>query len=250
MLYYAAGSGGVFPSMCWSSRWQFLWRPMRLLASSQSVLLTSIAMYAAVWHRGRQSFGIARFYQRQRRRADLVTCTVGFFPARFTCLWQPPFSCTGHLAPEKYEGEPYYAHRLWHGRLPGHWASVASGWVAAYFIWTSLTDPAAPPIEPLGKRKKFKRCILVERWVVLAHAVAFGSAYVLGATNASFLLVLVVHHEVQYLYFTYAVARWPMGARQTGEPESRASGLLRLDPSTPLLPHSNIPFFSLRDFEL
>src|SRR5207342_2733183 len=34
-------------------------------ASSQWVLLTSIAMYAAVWHRGRQSLGIARFYQRQ-----------------------------------------------------------------------------------------------------------------------------------------------------------------------------------------
>jgi hypothetical protein len=43
--------------------------------------------------------------------------------------------------------------------------------------------------------------------VVLAHAIAFGSGYVLGASNASFLLVLAVHHEVQYLYFTYAVAR-------------------------------------------
>jgi hypothetical protein len=49
-----------------------------------------------------------------------------------------------------------------------------------------------------------------ERWVVVAHAVAFGSAYVLGATNASFLLVLAVHHEVQYLYFTYAMVAWPM----------------------------------------
>ena len=33
------------------------------------------------------------------------------------------------------------------------------------------------------------------------------AAYVLGASNASFLLVLAVHHEVQYLYFTYAMAR-------------------------------------------
>jgi hypothetical protein len=40
-----------------------------------------------------------------------------------------------------------------------------------------------------------------------AHDVAFGSGYVLGASNASFLLVLAVHHEVQYLYFTYAMAR-------------------------------------------
>jgi hypothetical protein len=32
--------------------------------------------------------------------------------------------------------------------------------------------------------------------------VAFSSGYALGASNASFLLVLAVHHEVQYLYFT------------------------------------------------
>ena len=34
-----------------------------LAFNSQWTLLTSIAMYAAVWHRGRQSLGIARFYQ-------------------------------------------------------------------------------------------------------------------------------------------------------------------------------------------
>jgi len=45
--------------------------------------------------------------------------------------------------------------------------------------------------------------------VVVAHAVAFGSGYILGASNVSFLLVLAVHHEVQYLYFTYAMARRP-----------------------------------------
>ena len=54
---------------------------------------------------------------------------------------------------------------------------------------------------------------------MLAHAVAFGSAYVLGATNASFLLVLAVHHEVQYLYFTYAMARWPMAAHKQENPK-------------------------------
>jgi hypothetical protein len=52
-----------------------------------------------------------------------------------------------------------------------------------------------------------------EWWVVLAHAVAFGSAYVFGASNASFLLVLAVHHEVQYLYFTYAMAWRSEGSR-------------------------------------
>jgi hypothetical protein len=38
-------------------------------------------------------------------------------------------------------------------------------------------------------------------------ALNFGSGYALGASNASFLLVLAVHHEVQYLYLTYAMAR-------------------------------------------
>ena len=62
-----------------------------------------------------------------------------------------------------------------------------------------------------------------ERWLVLANAVAFGSAYVLGAWTASFVLVLAVHHEVQYLYFTYAVARRAEAARGHGRaPESSA----------------------------
>jgi hypothetical protein len=41
----------------------------------------------------------------------------------------------------------------------------------------------------------------------VAHGAGFGSAYVLGAWTASFVLVLAIHHEVQYLYFTYALAR-------------------------------------------
>jgi hypothetical protein len=41
---------------------------------------------------------------------------------------------------------------------------------------------------------------------------AFGSGYALGASNASFLLVLAVHHEVQCLYFRYAMARHAAGS--------------------------------------
>jgi len=41
----------------------------------------------------------------------------------------------------------------------------------------------------------------------MAQALSFGSAYVLGAWSVSFILVLAVHHEIQYLYFTYAMAR-------------------------------------------
>ena len=50
----------------------------------------------------------------------------------------------------------------------------------------------------------------------------FGSAYVLGAWTASFVLVLAVHHEVQYLYVTDAVARRAEGSRDRGvAPELR-----------------------------
>ena len=43
-----------------------------LSMSGQALWLTSIAMYAAVWHRGRQSLGVARFYQRGIRRAGIA----------------------------------------------------------------------------------------------------------------------------------------------------------------------------------
>jgi hypothetical protein len=64
-----------------------------------------------------------------------------------------------------------------------------------------MSDPAPGDIGATGGVHP------AERWLVLANAIAFGSAYVVGAWAASFVLVLAVHHEVQYLYFTYAVAR-------------------------------------------
>ena len=59
-----------------------------------------------------------------------------------------------------------------------------------------------------------------ERWLVLANAVAFGSAYVAGAWSAAFILVLALHHEVQYLYFTYALVRQADGTGAPGSAES------------------------------
>ena len=61
-----------------------------------------------------------------------------------------------------------------------------------------------------------------ERWLVTAQALSFGSAYVLGAWSVSFILVLVVHHEVQYLYFTYAMARRSAGPRIAHAPARSA----------------------------
>jgi hypothetical protein len=173
-----------------------------LAASSQPVLLTSITMYAAVWHRGRQSLGVARFYQRQAG-GPISPMHKRLFVGAIYLPMAAAIFLYGNLAPEKYEGEAYYA--LAAGADVA-WALglVAAGWVAAYLIWASRQFQRQ-------RQSKFTEEIQslhpAERWVVVAHAVAFGSAYVLGATNASFLLVLAVHHEVQYLYFTYAMAR-------------------------------------------
>lgn len=176
-----------------------------LSMTGHSVLLTSIAMYAAVWHRGRQSLGVARFYQRgsggpaSRVHDVLFRCTI-YMPMLAAML------AYTHLAPTEYDGEPYVALSL---GAQTTWAvgSAAVFSVIAYLVWAHFRPGECPPLAP-GKSEI--RIHPGERWVVLAHAVAFGSGYVLGAANPSFLLVLAVHHEVQYLYFTYAMTRQPV----------------------------------------
>ena len=173
-----------------------------LALSGHPVLLTSIAMYAAVWHRGRQSLGVARFYQ----------CGIGgpMSPVH-VCLFRgaiylPMLAATlayTYLAPTEYEGAAYFALSMGKA-ITALVGFAAAAWVTAYLswvLWRTLGGRAAAPEESAG------RVHPGEWWVVLAHAVAFGSGYLLGASNASYLLVLAVYHEVQYLYFTYAMAR-------------------------------------------
>jgi hypothetical protein len=179
-----------------------------LAINGQAVLITSIAMYAAVWHRGRQSLGIARFYQRLAG-GSISPLHSWLFAGTIYLPMTAAIFLYGHLAPENYEGEPYYALGIG-ADVSWGLGLIAAGWVVAYFIWTARQTQWAQ--SNLGERQKIPTLHPGERWVVLAHAVAFGSAYVLGATNASFLLVLAVHHEVQYLYFTYAMARSPTRA--------------------------------------
>jgi len=189
-----------------------------LTMSSQSALLTSIAMYAAVWHRGRQSLGIARFYQRQTG-GPVSSLHRWLFAGAIYLPMAAAIFLYGHLAPEKYEGQPYYA--ICAGaEVTWGLGLIASVWVVAYLVWT-LRQNQQQRQSNVGQRQKIQTLHPGERWVVLAHAVAFSSAYVLGATNASFLLVLAVHHEVQYLYFTYAMAKWPM---RPGERENFLGG--------------------------
>jgi hypothetical protein len=171
--------------------------------SGQAVLLTSIAMYAAVWHRGRQSLGVARFYQRKMggpvsRAHDLL-----FRGAIYLPMAAAMFAYT-HLAPSEYEGEPYLALNFG-AQITLLIGIVAALWVIVYLAWV-LRRSRCQRLDSAKGRPELA-VHPGEGWVVLAHAVAFGSRYVLGAANASFLLVLAVHHEVQYLYFTYAMAR-------------------------------------------
>jgi hypothetical protein len=182
-----------------------------LAVSSQSVLLTSIAMYAAVWHRGRQSLGVARFYQRQAG-GPISSLHGRLFSGAIYLPMAAAIFLHGRLAPEKYEGEPYYAVSA-RAEIAWGLGLIAFAWVVAYLVWTFRQTQRQRQAKS-GQTQKIQILHPGERWVVLAHAVAFGSAYVLGATNASFLFVLAVHHEVQYLYFTYAMARWPMAAHK------------------------------------
>jgi hypothetical protein len=170
-----------------------------LSMNGQTVLLTSIAMYAAVWHRGRQSYGVARFYQRGMGGSLSRARDVLFRGAIYLPMWAAMLAYT-QLAPKSYEGEAYLALSV------GADMTSALGVAAAFSVVAYLVSTCRPARGHL-KPKADTPVHPGERWVVLAHAVAFGSSYVFGASNASFLFVIAVHHEVQYLCFTYAMAR-------------------------------------------
>jgi len=184
-----------------------------LAMSDQIALLTSIAMYTAVWHRGRQSLGVARFYQRAiggpvSRAHDCLFRGAIYLPMLAGMLTYT------QLAPTEYEGEPYLALSV--GAAGTSIVALAAAlWLIAYFAWTLWQSRAGRVTFMPGKTEI--RVHPGEWWVVLAHAVAFGSGYALGASNASFLFALGIYHEVQYLYFTCAMARRPAGIHVAGQ---------------------------------
>jgi hypothetical protein len=187
--------------------------------SSQAVLLTSIAMYGAVWHRGRQSLGVARFYQRAAGGPESRVHSILFRGAIYLPMLAATLAYT-HFAPSEYDGEPYFALSVGAG-LSSIIGLSALLWVIAYVIWLATRPRILSP----APGKVLHLVHPGEWWVVLAHAVAFGSGYVLGASNASYLLVLAVHHEVQYLAFTCAMAR----RRTVSKPLSGDSAIEHLD---------------------
>jgi hypothetical protein len=175
-----------------------------LVLNGWPLLVTTTILYLGAWHRGRQNLGIARYYQRH----------VGgpmSSPHRWLvsmAFYLPMVAAVAYYTSSAptYEGEAFHGLSLGPAILWGL-GGMAAASVVAYLgstigrtaaigdgARTAIGHPAAA-VHP------------AERWLVLANAVAFGSAYVLGAWSASFVLVLAVHHEAQYLYFTYAVAR-------------------------------------------
>jgi hypothetical protein len=105
------------------------------------------------------------------------------------------------LAPTEYEGEPYFALSVGAaGTLVV--ALAAALWVIAYFNWalwrnrSNRLDAAPREIGTLVHPGEW--------WVVLAHAVAFGSAYAPAHRMA---FVGPPYHEVHTFYHARHVAR-------------------------------------------
>jgi hypothetical protein len=175
-----------------------------LMLDGWLLLVTTTILYLGAWHRGRQNLGIARYYQRRvggpvSSRHRWLLATAVYLPMLAAVAYYTSTAPT-HEG-EDFQGLPLGPELLW--ALGG--LAVAS--VVVYLGWTIGRTSAIGDRREIATGHPTLAVHPAERWLVLANAVAFGSAYVLGAWTASFVLVLAIHHEVQYLYFTYAVAR-------------------------------------------
>ena len=171
-----------------------------LMYGGYQVWVTTLAIYLAAWHRGRQNLGIALYYQAHAGEAQSAWHRRLFRAAIYLPMVAGVAYFTSNAS--SYEGDEYI----------GLWLDDEILWflgglaVASVAVYLAATLRARAGVHP------------GERWLVLANALAFGSAYVLGAWSVGFILVLALHHEIQYLYFAYAVARKPAG---TGRSEFR-----------------------------
>jgi hypothetical protein len=173
-----------------------------LVLAGGSLILTTAILYLGAWHRGRQNLGIARYY---RRRIG-ASGSSGHRRLLAGAFYLPMIAAVAYYtsAAPSHEGEPFHGLPLGPGPL---WAlgGLAAAGLVAYLLWS--IGRTADVDDPLAFGRRAGSVHPAERWLVIANAVAFGSAYVLGAWSMAFVLVLAVHHEVQYLYFTYALAR-------------------------------------------
>jgi hypothetical protein len=194
--------------------WDILVIPLAIIAltyafmqGGRSYLIATVLLYFAVWHRGRQSLGLGRWYQ---RAAGGVTSRVHEWLFRGAIYLPMIASVLFYTAayPTQYEGEPYLPLVTLPLPLTFVMGGISAVWALVYLAWTWRRPGVHPG----------------ERWLVVAHTVAFGSAYLLGAWNASFIIVIALYHEVQYLYFTYAIARRE-ALRGNAAPRSRLDDL-------------------------
>lgn len=197
-----------------------------LLWHDGALLVTTVVIYFGAWHRGRQSLGIARHYQRHAggpvsSQHRWLLSTAFYLPMLAGVAY---FTST---APS-YEGDPFHGLSL-DAEITWGLAAAAVVSVAAYVAWTvgRIALPGDGPRAAAGSAGVHP----CERWLVLANAVGFGSAYVLGAWNASYIVVLAIHHEVQYLYFTAAMARAGETCRRSVASEVRRLARFALWPA-------------------
>jgi hypothetical protein len=152
-------------------------------------VVTTVVLYVAVWHRARQNLGVARWYQ-VRVGGPVSALHRRLFRA---AIYLPMAAGAVYFANTSplYEGDEYVGLSI----DPAHVEALGLAAVVVVAAYLAFAMRHRTRIHP------------GERWIVIANAVAFGSSYVLGAWSASFIFVLTVQHEVQYLYFTYAQAR-------------------------------------------
>jgi hypothetical protein len=184
-----------------------------LMLSGSAILVSTTLAYLSVWHRGRQNLGLGRWYQRVAGGPVSRTHNALFHAAIYLPMLASVLFYTGAY-PQHYEGQRYYALIAPPAVIWGMGA-VALAAVLTYFA-TTLWDKRVHP---------------AERWLVLAHVVAFGSAYLLGAWDLSFIIVIAIHHEIQYLFFAYAIARKQANPPLSGtRDEARLLGTFALWP--------------------
>jgi len=191
-----------------------------LMFADRSDLVTTAVLYLAVWHRARQNLGIAR--------STRCTWAGRCRPGTDVCSAPPSTSRWPSARPTSP------ARR----RSMKATSSSPSRSIPA----SSKRSPSWPSRDGSVRRVHARHRARIhpgEWWLVVANAVAFGSGYVLGARSMSFMLVLALHHEVQYLFFTYAMAR--RSAARVGE----LRGELRLLASFALWPMLGLTSWAL-----
>ena len=200
-LHLGATYGAIMGSRLWRRmQIEVIVVPFGILAATYALMyggyeiwVATAALYFAAWHRGRQNLGIARYYQ-ARSGGTVSPSHRRLFQA---AIYSPMLAGVAYFTSTSptHEGEEYMG--LWlDDEILWALGILAIASVTAYLIFSIRNSIRIHP---------------GERWLVIANTLAFGSAYVLGAWTVGFILVLALHHEIQYLYFTYAVAKKPAG---------------------------------------